>query len=144
MMKVGFFKKIFLFFVYRSKLLKLETDLKLNYNLRIDNVLRFYTVLNIPESVLEEPYNFRRSDIDTISRSFISEYTSNLSQYLNMRGFTELFVVYDIEKVDKYSYLLVFGFSLFNTKRTARYLVFIGAPLILLSIIILMTYIIFG
>ena len=93
-----------------------ETDLKIQFNIRIDSILRFYTVLNVPNEVMEEPYNLRKSDIDTISRNYIKEYNFQLSQFLNSKGLTELYDLYDMDKVDKYSYLLVFGFSLFNTR----------------------------
>jgi hypothetical protein len=134
-MKTNFFKKLYLFFTYRSKILKLETDLKIQFNLRIDNIFRLYTVLNIPEQVIEEPYNFRKSDIDTISRTYIQEYIAQLSQFLNSKGLTELYELYDLEKVDKFSYLIVFGYSLINTKRFARNLLYIWLPLFLFLII---------
>ena len=134
-MKTNIFKQIYLFFVFRKKLIKIETDLKIQYNIRFDNIFRFYTVLNIPQEVIEEPYNFRKSDIDTISRNFIREYISQLSSFLNSKGLAELFELYDMEKVDKYSYLLVFGYSLINTKRFANNLMFIWLPI--LSIILL-------
>jgi len=142
-MRVSIFKQIYLFFVFRKKLHKIETDLKIQYNIRLDNIFRFYTVLNIPQEVIEEPYNFRKSDIDSISRNFIREYISQLSQYLNSKGLSELFELYDMEKVDKYSYLLVFGYSLINTKRLANNFMFIWLPIIILTLIGLTIYGIF-
>jgi len=56
-MKVNIFRKINLFFTFRKNLLKAETDLKIQFNIRIDSILRFYTVLNVPNEVIEEPYN---------------------------------------------------------------------------------------
>jgi len=142
-MRASIFKQIYLFFVFRKKLHKIETDLKIQYNIRLDNIFRFYTVLNIPQEVIEEPYNFRKSDIDSISRNFIREYISQLSQYLNSKGLAELFELYDMEKVDKYSYLLVFGYSLINTKRLANNFMFIWLPFIILTLIGLTIYGIF-
>jgi hypothetical protein len=143
-MKTNIFKQIYLFFVFRKKLLKIETDLKIQYNIRFDNIFRFYTVLNIPQEVIEEPYNFRKSDIDTISRNFIREYISQLSQYLGSKGLSELFELYDMEKVDKYSYLLVFGYSLINTKRFANNLMFIWIPLLSIILLGIIIYSIFN
>jgi hypothetical protein len=137
-MKVNIFKKIYLFFIFRRNLLRSETDLKIQFNIRIDSILRFYTVLNIPNEVMEEPYNLRKSDIDTISRNYIKEYNFQLSQFLNSKGLTELYDLYDMDKVDKYSYLLVFGFSLFNTKKLANKLLYLWVP-ILVSILLIMT-----
>jgi len=143
-MKVNIFKKIYLFFLFRRNLLKSETDLKIQFNIRIDNILRFYTVLNVPNEVMEEPYNLRKSDIDTISRNYIKEYNSQLSQFLNSKGLTELYEIYDMEKVDKYSYLLVFGFSLFNTKRLVNRLLYLWAPIVILISLIMTIYLIFN
>ena len=137
-MKVNIFKKIYLFFIFRRNLLRSETDLKIQFNIRIDSILRFYTVLNVPNEVMEEPYNLRKSDIDTISRNYIKEYNFQLSQFLNSKGLTELYDLYDMDKVDKYSYLLVFGFSLFNTKKLANKLLYLWVP-ILASISLIMT-----
>jgi hypothetical protein len=139
-MKTNIFKQIYLFFVFRKKLLKIETDLKIQYNIRFDNIFRFYTVLNIPQEVIEEPYNFRKSDIDSISRNFIREYISQLSSFLNSKGLSELFELYDVEKVDKYSYLLVFGYSLINTKRFANNLMFIWLPLLVIILLGIILY----
>jgi len=143
-MKVNIFKKIYLFFLFRRNLLKSETDLKMQFNIRIDNILRFYTVLNVPNEVMEEPYNLRKSDIDTISRNYIKEYNSQLSQFLNSKGLTELYEIYDMEKVDKYSYLLVFGFSLFNTKRLVNRLLYLWTPIVILISLIMTIYLIFN
>lgn len=137
-MKVNIFRKIYLFFLFRRNLLRSETDLKIQFNIRIDSILRFYTVLNVPNEVMEEPYNLRKSDIDTISRNYIKEYNFQLSQFLNSKGLTELYDLYDMDKVDKYSYLLVFGFSLFNTKKLANKLLYLWTP-ILVSISLIMT-----
>jgi len=139
---MGFFRKLYLFFVFRKKLLKIETDLKIQFNIRVDNIYRLYTVLNIPTDIVDEPYNFRRSDIDSLSRNYIAEFNYRMSEFLNQRGLTELYRIYDMEKVDKYSYLLVFGFSLLDTRRMANYLLFFWLPLFVLSFISLLIYII--
>lgn len=141
-MKTNIFKKIYLFFIFRRNLLKAETDLKIQFNIRVDKIFRFYTVLNVPAEVVEEPYNLRKSDVDTISKNYVREFNSQLSQFLNTRGLTELYDLYDMEKVDKYSYLLVFGYSLFNTKRLANSLIYFWVPIISTLLLILTIYII--
>jgi hypothetical protein len=94
--------------------------LKLEYNAKIDSIYRIYTVLNLPPIIFEEPYNLRTYDIDQISRNYILDFRRNISDFLIKRGLMELFELYEIRKVDKYSYLLIFGFSLFNTKKVAN------------------------
>lgn len=113
----GFFKKLKIFLKYRKSLKEIEDSLKNELNVRVDNAYRIYTVINIPEENFEEPYNFRKSDIDRISEKFLKEYFGKLSEILNRGGLMELYNVYDIQKVGKYSYLTIVGFSLFRTDK---------------------------
>ena len=137
------FKIISLFFTYRSILKSIKIQLELEYNARIDNIYRIYTVLNVPENLIEEPYNFRNSDIETLSKNYILEYRRNLSNFLISKGLLELFDLYDLRKVGKYNYLLIFGYSLINTKKIANRII---SSTILLSItlfFVLIGYIIY-
>ena len=131
-MRVSLRKKISLYFTYKKSIKKIEKDLEKQFNIRIDRVGRLYTVLNIPQDVVEEPYNLRKSDIDTLADKFIREYSIQLSKFLNENGLSELFDFYDSEKVGKYSYLLVFGYSLFNTQKVGKWLIFRGIPLLII------------
>ena len=117
MENISFFKKISLFFFYRKTLRSVRKELQTQFNARVDNVYRIYTVLNIPSQLIEEPYNVRKSDIDIISQNFVKEYSAALSGFMNKNGLFELYDFYDIRKVDKYSYLIIYGFSLFNTQK---------------------------
>jgi hypothetical protein len=125
------FKNISLYFTYKQSLRKIKKQLMSEYSARIDRVGRIYTVINIPVELIE-PYNMRKSDIDNVAQNFVREYTSALSKFLNSNGLFELYDFYDIEKVEKYSYLVVFGFSLFNTQKVARNLMFWVLPSILI------------
>ena len=132
MKNVSFFKRISLFFTYRKTVKNLQKELEKNYNARVDYVGRIYTVLNVPPDLIEEPYNLRKSDIDLIAEKFIKDYSNQLSNYLNLNGLTELYDFYNIEKVDKYSYLLVYGYSLFNSQKFAKNIIFIWIPTIII------------
>jgi hypothetical protein len=125
------FKNISLYFTYKQSLRKIKKQLMSEYSARVDRVGRIYTVINIPVELIE-PYNMRKSDIDNVAQNFVREYTSALSKFLNSNGLFELYDFYDIEKVEKYSYLVVFGFSLFNTQKVARNLMFWVLPSILI------------
>ena len=54
----------------------------------------------------------------------------NISSLLNKIGLIELYVVYDLKKVDKYSYLVVIGFKFLKLEKLFRNL------LILITILI--------
>lgn len=130
------FKKLKVFLNYRRTIKNIEENLGRELNARVDNAYRIYTVVNVPVEVFEEPYNFRKSDIDKISEKYIKEYFSKLSDLLNKNGLIEMYNVYDIEKVDKYSYLTIVGFSLFRTDKLFTKILLRWIPIsLLLSII---------
>jgi len=136
---VKFFKSISLFFLYRSIIKSITKELEIEYNARVDNISRIYTVLNLPQEIFEEPYNIRRTDIDTISRTYISEYRDKISKFLISRGLLELYKLYEIRKVDKFSYLLIFGYSLFDTKKVVNWII----TIVITFISILLIYLLF-
>lgn len=111
----GIFKSMSMYRLYKRVLSDNSTELLARYNLRIDDANRLYTVLNIPEDIIGEAYSLRKSDIDRIADKFLREYSSDLAGYLNSKGLAELYDFYDVQKVDKYSYLMVIGFSLYRT-----------------------------
>ena len=142
--KISLFKKIKLFSEYKKKLSELKEEIETSFGARIDNAWRIYNVINIPIDSVGEPYNIKKSDIDKIAENFIKEYTIEISKYLNTRGLSELFDFYEVKKVDKYSYLVVLGFSLFKTNEyydTIRWKVIpisIGTILALILLILLL------
>lgn len=137
-MKVSLFRSIFLFFFFRKRILRNKTTLLNNFGAKIDYINRIYTVLNIPKELIEEPYDFRTSDINSISQNYIKAYSGEMQQYLNSLGLRELFDIYEVKKVDKYSYLIIIGFSLFNTRKVATNLMYAIPTLLALSLIILL------
>lgn len=144
MRNYGMFKKLKVFLNYRRTIKNIEENLERQLNARVDNAYRIYTVVNVPVEVFEEPYNFRKSDIDKISEKYIKEYFSKLSDLLNKNGLIEMYNVYDIKKVDKYSYLTVIGFSLFRTDKLFTKILLRWIPIsLLLSIIVTTIYFLF-
>ena len=115
MNKLSFFKKLHLFLNYKKIVKQNKLELDRSLNIRVDNAQRLYTVLNVPEELIGEAYSLKKSDIDRISETYIREYVFEVSKLLNSKGLMELFRTYEIKKVDKYSYLIVIGFSLLET-----------------------------
>jgi hypothetical protein len=66
-------KDLRLFFSYKSSIRKNKVRLQGDFNMRIDNADRMYTVLNIPTNLVEEPYNLRKEDIDKIAQNYIRD-----------------------------------------------------------------------
>lgn len=117
MKNISIFRKIKLFFLYRKIVKQIESELLRGFNLKVDKATRLYTVFNIPKNLIEEPYNLRVEDWDTLIQGYIKDYTNQLSKFLNSKGLNELYDFYTIEKIDNFNYLLVYGFSLFKSDK---------------------------
>lgn len=128
-MEVSLIKKIRLFRTFGKTIRKNKTILSNKFNIRIDNANRLYTVLNIPEEIIGEAYSLKKSDIDRISENYTREVTRELAEFLNQEGLQELYEIYEIKKVDKYSYLIVIGFRLFNSAKYYNRLYYVALPI---------------
>ena len=117
MKKLSLYKKIKLFREYKKSISDCKNELLQSFGARVDNAYRIYNVINIPVESIGEPYNLRKTDIDKIADNFIKEYSIELSSFLNKKGLNELYDFYEVSKVDKYSYLIVIGFSLFKSNK---------------------------
>lgn len=133
---IGLIKKIRLFYLYKKSVKLISKQLDKNFALRIDSAYRMYTVLNIPEEIIGEAFTLKKSDIDKISENYIKEYSTELSRVLNNNGLSELFEFYEIKKVDKFSYLIVVGFSLFKSNEYYNKLYWRVYPIIGISAIV--------
>jgi hypothetical protein len=131
-MKVSAWKKFKLYLQYRKALVN-NSEILSESGLRIDKVKRIYTVINVPETLFESVYDLKTSDINRVSQSYITERLRNVSKTLNGIGLSELFKTYETKKVDKYSYLVIIGFSLFDTKKVANNLWFKILPTIVVA-----------
>jgi len=143
MKNISLFKKIKLFREFKKQIKNSKEDLERTLNIRVDKSYRLYTVLNIPEDLVGEAYSLKKSDIDRISENFTREYTLGVSRFLDTKGLKELYEIYEIRKVDKYSYLIVIGYSLFKSNKyydTLYYRVIPGGIIlsIILSLILLL------
>jgi hypothetical protein len=113
---MNIFKKIKLYWYFKRVIKSNKVTLQSNFNLRIDRADRLYSVLNIPENVFEDPYNTRKSDIETISQTYVRQYINDVSNYLDSLGLQELYDYYEpVKRVEKYSYLVVIGYKPFNS-----------------------------
>lgn len=117
-MAANIFRKVTLYFQY-SRTVSANKAVLGQLNIRVDNVDRLYTVVNVPEELFEGVYDSRVTDRMRISQGYLAEYLRNTSRTLNEIGLTELYRVYDTRRVDKSSFLVIIGFSLFDTRKVA-------------------------
>lgn len=138
MKKLSFYKKLKLLRLFNKKIEENKTELEKKFNIRIDRAKRLYTVLNIPEEIIGDAYSLKKSDIDRISENYIKKYGEELANFLNSKSLNELYKYYKIEKVDKYAYLLVYGFSLIKSDKFYKniYYIILPSSIILLSSLI--------
>lgn len=139
---MNFIKKLKLFKTFR-KVLKddnLKIELENNFGVRVDNAYRLYTILNIPEDLVGDAYSLKKSDIAKISENFVREFTQNLSRKLDSVNLSELYKFYRIEKVDKYSWLIVVGFSLFKSNKFYNRIYYGLIPSLVLAIILSLVF----
>lgn len=134
--KVSLLKKIKIFKEYKKIVQSIKTELESSFGVRIDKAWRMYSVINIPIEDVGEPYNLKRSDIDKIAESSIKGFSNELSIFLDAKGLKELYDFYEVQKVDKYSYLLVFGFSLFKSNEYYDKIRFRVIPAVVLTSIV--------
>ena len=133
---ISLLKKIKIFKEYKKIIKSIKDELESSFGVRIDKAWRIYSVINIPIEDVGEPYNLKRSDIDKIAESSIKGFSSELGIFLDAKGLKEMYDFYEVQKVDKYSYLLVFGFSLFKSNEYYDKIRFRVIPAVVLTSII--------
>lgn len=108
MEKVSFFKKLKLYRQYIKAIKRNKNKLSdSKINLRIDNVHRLYTVLNMPDDV--KTYG------SGLTEKYIKEYIQKVDPVFKEMGLGELVGILKMDKIDETNYLIIFGFSLMNT-----------------------------
>jgi hypothetical protein len=142
--KISLLKKIKLFKEFRKVIDINKVEMEQVLGSRVDNAYRIYYVLNVPDEMIGEPYNLRKSDIDKFAETMIRDYSIKISDYLDSKGLNEMYDFYEVKKVDKYAYLVVLGFSLpNNTFRSNKYydnIKFRVIPSISLSLILIILF----
>lgn len=137
MKQMSFLKKLKLFRLFKKTIKDNRNELEQKFGVRIDRAYRIYTVLNIPEDIIGEAYLLKKSDIDRIAEAYIKDFSKELGEFLNSKGLNELYDYYSLNKVDKYSWHLVMGFSLFRSNEWYDKLYFryipIGATISLIT-----------
>lgn len=131
--KITLIRKIKLFREYLRILKTNDTQLDDQFSARVDRVGRIYKVVNVPPDEIGANFNLKKSDIDRISTGYVTDYKLKLSTYLNKIGLIELYSEYEVRKVGKYNYLVIFGYSLFRSDKLFKTVLYKVLPLILIA-----------
>ena len=144
MKRISFFKKLSLFRLFKKTIRDNRNELQQKFGIRVDRAYRLYTVLNIPEELIGEAYVLNKSDVDRISEAYIKEFSRELSELLNSKGLNELYDYYEMNKVGKYSWHIVMGFSFFRSNEWYDKLYFRILPISFILTLITSLIIIFS
>jgi hypothetical protein len=129
-MKIPFWKKVKLFYSYRKSTKQSAFLLQNEANLRIDRVGRLYTVLALNA---EDIQNYGPKLSSQIVQKYINDYILKVDKIFFQLGLNELVGLMEIKKIDELNYLVVFGYSLFNSAKVANWLVTIGIVSLLVA-----------
>jgi hypothetical protein len=136
MAKISFFKKLKLYREYRRIINQEKKTLEGTFNVRVDYVNRLYTVINVPKTEIDK-YNLNTADIQRISQSYIKDFIVALGKHLDGKGLSELYKLYEIRRVDKYSSLVIIGFEPFDTTEYAKIIYYRILPIVVILLGIL-------
>lgn len=110
---MNYWKKLKHFRHYK-KLLKQNKGLLLqNYNMKIDDVYRCYTVVNFPPEDQENVRQYGYYYIDNKMR----EYIKNVQEFFAALGLFEMIGVSELKQLDDYNVLLIIEFKHLNSKK---------------------------
>lgn len=103
------FNRFKLYLAYRKFLKENSKELLEIFNLQIDTVDRLYTVINLDPKQVEKYYT------EDLSGPTIREFLGKVDRYMLTKGLIELVGILKIDRIDDFNYLVVLGFTLFDT-----------------------------
>lgn len=132
------FKKYKLYRLYRKLIKQHQKELLETYNVRVDQVGRLYTVINLPP----QADTYGPKDGPRITASLLKNWLSVFDNYLVNIGVKELTAVESMTEIDESNYLLIIRFKLLNMARIATITtiasVIIGVTVVVTTIVLLM------
>lgn len=113
MKKISFWKKIKLFLIYRRIVKKNINELyKEGYRIRVDDIYRLYTVVNLPDDVKD--YG------SELTQKYLTDYINKVDNLFLKLGISEYVGIGDIRKENELSYVVIFNFKFFDTAEYAN------------------------
>lgn len=111
------FQKIKLYKEYKKVIRENEEELQNKFSLRRDLVNRLYTVIRLDDEVVKQYYP------EDISKPYIAKFSNEVDAFLSTKGLRELVALRKVEKITDEDYLVVIGYSLFDSAKVARNIV---------------------
>jgi len=120
-----------LYKMYRKLVKENQEELLQKFNLRVDEVGRLYTVINLPP----QADTYGPKDGPRITASLLKNWLSRLDEFLISKSIKELTAVETMQEIDESNYLLIIRFKFLNMARIATISSFITAFVVGVTVI---------
>lgn len=125
------FKSIKMYLLYRQLIKKNQKELLEKFNLRVDQLYRLYTVINLPP----QADTYGPKDGPKITAALLKNWLGRLDNYLTQIGVKELTSVESMQEIDEMNYLLIIRFKMVNVVRVANVVTWITFALTSVTVV---------
>lgn len=113
---MNFIKKIRLYLTYKRIIKKHKKTLaKKGYEIDVDYIGRMYTVVNLPQDVVDYGHD--------LAQSHIQKYIQKVDSLFFKIGLNEYVGIYDIRREGDLDYVVIFGFKFLDMVRVINNLI---------------------
>lgn len=109
-MDINFRQKLRLFKEYKDYI-RINRSILMDNNFRVDNAYRLYTVVNISEQNIPEPYRLRVNDVVKIEEKYVAEALEIHRNFFNKIGLNGLFSEPIVRRIQPLSYLVYYNYK---------------------------------
>jgi len=110
---MNIFKRIRFYYTYKEILNNLKDDLLKNFNVRVDNINRLYTVINIPD----ETQIYGSEHVNALTEEYLRKWLIKFDTFLVNNQIKEFIIREELTKIDNLNYLIVFRYKYLNIEK---------------------------
>jgi hypothetical protein len=110
---MNIFKRIKFYYTYKNIANEIKKDLLENFNVRIDNINRLYTVINIPD----ETQIYGSEHANALTEEFLRKWLVKFDTFLVNNQIKEFLIREELTKIDDLNYLIVFRYKYLNVEK---------------------------
>jgi hypothetical protein len=110
---MNIFKRIKFYYTYKNITNEIKKDLLENFNVRIDNINRLYTVINIPD----ETQIYGSEHANALTEEFLRKWLVKFDTFLVNNQIKEFLIREELTKIDDLNYLIVFRYKYLNVEK---------------------------
>jgi len=110
---VNIFKRIKHFYEYKKLVKNCSTELHDNFSIRIDNIYRLYTVVNIPDETLI----YGPDHSDALTEEWLRKWLVSLDTLLVNNHLKEFIIREELTRIDNQNFLIVLRYKYLNIEK---------------------------